>query len=42
MELLRRYPWPGNVRELQSVLKQVLLRVTGPVVTAESDRKSVV
>jgi DNA-binding NtrC family response regulator len=36
MELLRRYPWPGNVRELQSVLKQVLLRVTGPVVTAES------
>jgi two-component system nitrogen regulation response regulator GlnG len=28
---LRAYPWPGNVRELQSVLKQALLRATGPV-----------
>jgi two-component system nitrogen regulation response regulator GlnG len=28
---LRDYPWPGNVRELQSVLKQALLRATGPV-----------
>ncbi len=36
MDLLRSYPWPGNIRELQSVLKQTLLRVTGPVVTAES------
>ena len=36
MELLRSYPWPGNIRELQSVLKQALLRVTGPVLTAES------
>jgi DNA-binding NtrC family response regulator len=36
MSLLCAYPWPGNVRELQSVLKQVLLRVTGPVITAES------
>ena len=36
MELLRRYPWPGNIRELQSVLKQALLRATGPVLTAES------
>jgi DNA-binding NtrC family response regulator len=36
MDLLRNYSWPGNIRELQSVLKQVLLRVTGPVVTAES------
>jgi DNA-binding NtrC family response regulator len=35
MELLRRYPWPGNIRELQSVLKQALLRATGPVLTAE-------
>jgi DNA-binding NtrC family response regulator len=25
------YPWPGNIRELQSVLKQALLRATGPV-----------
>jgi DNA-binding NtrC family response regulator len=36
MDLLGSYPWPGNIRELQSVLKQTLLRVTGPVVTAES------
>jgi two-component system nitrogen regulation response regulator GlnG len=36
MDLLRSYPWPGNIRELQSTLKQTLLRVTGPVVTAES------
>jgi DNA-binding NtrC family response regulator len=36
MDLLRSYPWPGNIRELQSMLKQTLLRVTGPVVTAES------
>ncbi len=28
---LRAYPWPGNVRELQSVLKQALLRASGPV-----------
>jgi two-component system nitrogen regulation response regulator GlnG len=28
---LRGYSWPGNVRELQSVLKQALLRVHGPV-----------
>jgi two-component system nitrogen regulation response regulator GlnG len=28
---LRGYPWPGNVRELQSVLKQALLRASGPV-----------
>jgi two-component system, NtrC family, response regulator AtoC len=36
MDLLRGYSWPGNIRELQSVLKQTLLRVSGPVVTAES------
>ena len=32
-ETLRRlcaYPWPGNIRELQSVLKQALLRASGP------------
>jgi two-component system nitrogen regulation response regulator GlnG len=28
---LRAYSWPGNIRELQSVLKQALLRATGPV-----------
>jgi DNA-binding NtrC family response regulator len=31
MERLRGYPWPGNIRELQSVLRQALLRATGPV-----------
>jgi DNA-binding NtrC family response regulator len=31
MERLCSYPWPGNIRELQSVLKQSLLRATGPV-----------
>jgi DNA-binding NtrC family response regulator len=31
MERLRGYLWPGNIRELQSVLKQALLRATGPV-----------
>jgi two-component system, NtrC family, response regulator AtoC len=29
--LLRAYPWPGNVRELQSVLKQAILRMSGPI-----------
>src|SRR5438105_6649531 len=31
MERLCSYSWPGNIRELQSVLKQALLRATGPV-----------
>jgi two-component system nitrogen regulation response regulator GlnG len=31
MERLRSYAWPGNIRELQSVLKQALLKATGPV-----------
>ncbi len=30
-DILRRYLWPGNLRELQSVLKQALLRATGPI-----------
>ena len=29
--ILRSYEWPGNIRELQSILKQALLRATGPV-----------
>jgi two-component system nitrogen regulation response regulator GlnG len=32
---LRAYAWPGNVRELQSVLKQALLHVHGPVLLPE-------
>jgi two-component system nitrogen regulation response regulator GlnG len=31
LERLRGYGWPGNIRELQSVLKQALLRASGPV-----------
>jgi two-component system nitrogen regulation response regulator GlnG len=31
LERLRAYSWPGNVRELQSVLKQALLKASGPV-----------
>ncbi|HEY2156475.1 MAG TPA: helix-turn-helix domain-containing protein, partial [Isosphaeraceae bacterium] len=31
MERLCSYHWPGNIRELQSILKQALLRATGPV-----------
>jgi DNA-binding NtrC family response regulator len=31
LERLRGYSWPGNVRELQSVLKQALLKASGPV-----------
>jgi two-component system nitrogen regulation response regulator GlnG len=32
---LRQYPWPGNVRELQAVLREALVRTTGPLVLAE-------
>jgi two-component system nitrogen regulation response regulator GlnG len=31
LDILRKHPWPGNLRELQSVLKQALLRATGPI-----------
>jgi two-component system nitrogen regulation response regulator GlnG len=31
LDILRRHSWPGNLRELQSVLKQALLRATGPI-----------
>ncbi|WP_029246557.1 sigma-54-dependent transcriptional regulator [Schlesneria paludicola] len=31
MSQLRDYGWPGNIRELQSLLKQALLRASGPV-----------
>src|SRR5262245_44605582 len=35
VDVLRRHPWPGNLRELQSVLKQALLRATGPVLVPD-------
>jgi two-component system nitrogen regulation response regulator GlnG len=31
LERLHSYSWPGNIRELQSVLKQALLRASGPI-----------
>ncbi|TWU32488.1 sigma-54-dependent transcriptional regulator [Novipirellula artificiosorum] len=33
MQHLMRHPWPGNVRELQGVIKQTLLKASGPVIT---------
>lgn len=35
MEMLRQYSWPGNLRELQSVVKQTLLKSTGPALLPE-------
>jgi two-component system nitrogen regulation response regulator GlnG len=32
---LRQYRWPGNVRELQGVLKEAMLRTTGPLILPE-------
>jgi two-component system nitrogen regulation response regulator GlnG len=32
---LRQYRWPGNVREMQGVIKETMLRATGPLVLAE-------
>ena len=35
LDALRRHTWPGNVRELQGVLRQALVRATGPVLLPE-------
>jgi DNA-binding NtrC family response regulator len=35
MTILESYPWPGNIRELQNVLRQALLRATGPILFPE-------
>ncbi len=35
LELLIRYDWPGNVRELQSIVRQAVLKSTGPVIVPE-------
>lgn len=35
MTMLKSFPWPGNIRELQSVLKQAMLRTTGPVMVPD-------
>lgn len=35
LEILMRYPWPGNIREMQSVVRQFVLKSTGPVIVPE-------
>ncbi|SFJ20253.1 sigma-54-dependent transcriptional regulator [Planctomicrobium piriforme] len=35
MEALQAYPWPGNIRELQSVVRQCVLKATGPVIVPD-------
>ncbi|QGJ71461.1 Acetoacetate metabolism regulatory protein AtoC [Planctomycetales bacterium 10988] len=35
MELLKKYRWPGNLRELESIIKQALVRATGPVLVPD-------
>jgi two-component system nitrogen regulation response regulator GlnG len=35
LEVFRRHPWPGNVRELRGVIKEAVIRTTGPVVLPE-------
>jgi two-component system nitrogen regulation response regulator GlnG len=34
-QLLQSYSWPGNIRELQTVLRQAVLKATGPVLVPE-------
>ncbi|WP_437185920.1 sigma-54-dependent transcriptional regulator [Planctomicrobium sp. SH668] len=35
INLLQDYPWPGNIRELQSVVRQSVLKATGPVIVPD-------
>lgn len=35
LELLVQYPWPGNIRELQSVVRQFVIKATGPVIVPD-------
>lgn len=35
IELLQGYNWPGNIRELQSVIRQCVLKATGPVIVPD-------
>jgi two-component system nitrogen regulation response regulator GlnG len=41
LEVLQNYPWPGNIRELQSVVRQCVLKATGPVIVPDFLPKSV-
>ncbi|MCM2373679.1 sigma 54-interacting transcriptional regulator [Aporhodopirellula aestuarii] len=42
MRALREYDWPGNVRELQNVIRQAVLKTSGPVLLADFLPNSVV
>lgn len=35
VQMLATHSWPGNLRELQGVLRQAILRATGPVLTPD-------
>lgn len=35
LEILEGYSWPGNIRELQSVVRQCVLKATGPVIVPD-------
>ncbi len=35
LDLFHHYAWPGNVRELQNVVRQAVLKATGPVIIPE-------
>jgi two-component system nitrogen regulation response regulator GlnG len=35
LSILMHYPWPGNIRELQSVVRQFVIRATGPVIVPD-------
>lgn len=35
VDILQKYPWPGNIRELQSVVRQAVLKATGPVIVPD-------
>lgn len=35
LAILQAYSWPGNVRELRSIIRQAVLKATGPVIVPE-------
>lgn len=35
LDILQSYSWPGNIRELQSVVRQFVLKATGPVIVPD-------
>lgn len=35
IDILTGYPWPGNIRELQSIVRQAVLKATGPVIVPD-------